>query len=53
MADSQHDSSFDVQTPLLENMVAGIPPVFSDLTHQLDMLAEQPLLGPKAEFPAG
>lgn len=46
------DSSFDVQTPILENMVVGVPPVFEGLTKQLDKLVEQPLLGPKADFPA-
>ncbi|EFQ96026.1 hypothetical protein PTT_03589 [Pyrenophora teres f. teres 0-1] len=46
------DDSFDVQTPLLENMVVGVPPVFEGLTKQLDKIVEQPLLGPKAKFPA-
>lgn len=45
-------SSFEeVQTPLLENMVVGVPPVFEGLTRQLDKLVEQPLLGPRTEFP--
>jgi hypothetical protein len=47
------DSSFDVQTPLLENMVVGVPPVFEGLTKQIDKIVEQPLLGPKTKFPAG
>jgi hypothetical protein len=47
------DSAFDVQTPILENMVVGVPPVFEGLTKQLDKIVEQPLLGPKAKFPAG
>jgi tubulin gamma len=46
------DSAFDVQTPILENMVVGVPPVFEGLTKQLDKIVEQPLLGPKAKFPA-
>ncbi|CAO2651826.1 Nn.00g001090.m01.CDS01 [Neocucurbitaria sp. VM-36] len=46
------DSSFDVQTPILENMVVGVPPVFQGLTKQLDKIVEQPLLGPKTDFPA-
>jgi len=44
---------FDVPTPLHENMVAGVPPVFEGLTKQLDKIVEQPLLGPKTNFPAG
>jgi hypothetical protein len=44
-------SDITVQTPLLENMV--VPPVFKGLTRQMDKLAEQPLLGPRTEFPAG
>ena len=43
----------EAQTPILENMVIGVPPVFEGLTKQLDKIVEQPLLGPKAEFPAG
>ncbi|KAI4934610.1 hypothetical protein J4E85_002468 [Alternaria conjuncta] len=48
------DSTFDVQTPLLEKkkMVVGVPPVFESLTKQLDKIVEQPLLGPKTKFPA-
>lgn len=46
-------SPLDVQTPLLENMVVGVPPVFHGLTTQLDQVVEQPLLGPKTTFPAG
>jgi tubulin gamma len=38
-----------VQTPLVENMV--VPPVFKGLTKELGKLAEQPLLGPRTEFP--
>jgi len=44
---------FDVPTPLHENMVAGVPPVFEGLTKQLDKIVEQPLLGPKTNFPTG
>ncbi|KAF2028657.1 tubulin-domain-containing protein [Setomelanomma holmii] len=44
-------SQLDVQTPILENMVIGVPPVFEGLTRQLDKIVEQPLLGPRAEFP--
>lgn len=47
------DSSMDVQTPILENMVVGVPPVFEGLTKQLDKIVEQPLLGPKTKFPTG
>jgi hypothetical protein len=47
------DSAFDAQTPLLDNMVVGVPPVFESLTKQLDKIVEQPLLGPKTKFPAG
>lgn len=43
----------EAQTPILENMVIGVPPVFEGLTKQLDKIVEQPLLGPKAEFPTG
>lgn len=39
-----------VQTPLAENMI--VPPVFTGLSRELDKLAEQPLLGPKATFPS-
>jgi hypothetical protein len=42
----------EAQTPLLENMVVGVPPVFEGLTREMNQLAEQPLLGPKAEFPS-
>ncbi|KAF1946020.1 tubulin-domain-containing protein [Clathrospora elynae] len=45
-------SSLDVQTPLLENMVVGVPPVFEGLTKQLGKIVEQPLLGSKTKFPA-
>jgi tubulin gamma len=41
----------EAQTPLLENMVVGVPPVFQGLTREIDQLGEQPLLGPKAEYP--
>ncbi|KAF2822196.1 tubulin nucleotide-binding domain-like protein [Ophiobolus disseminans] len=51
MAERDFDSSFDVQTPILENMVIGVPPVFEGLTRQLDKIGEQPLLGPKSDFP--
>lgn len=53
MADRNHDNSFEVQTPILENMVVGVPPVFEGLTRQLDTMVEQPLLGPRSEFPKG
>ncbi|OAL48962.1 tubulin nucleotide-binding domain-like protein [Pyrenochaeta sp. DS3sAY3a] len=46
------DSLLDVHTPVLENMVIGVPPVFEGLTRQLDTLVEEPLLGPKTDFPA-
>ncbi|KAF1359797.1 tubulin-domain-containing protein [Lizonia empirigonia] len=42
----------EAQTPILENMVIGVPPVFEGLTKQLDKIVEQPLLGPRAAFPA-
>jgi hypothetical protein len=54
MAERHHDDdAFEVQTPILENMVIGVPPVFEGLTRQLDKMVEQPLLGPKSEFPKG
>ena len=53
MAEQEFDGSFDVQTPILENMVVGVPPVFEGLTRQLDKIVEQPLLGPKSDFPRG
>ena len=56
MVNSQVDDTHkvdEVQTPILENMVIGVPPVFEGLTKQLDKIVEQPLLGPKVEFPAG
>lgn len=56
MVDRQVDDSHEVdeaQTPILENMVIGVPPVFEGLTKQLDKIVEQPLLGPRTEFPAG
>jgi len=53
MAEQEHDTSFEVQTPILENMVVGVPPVFQGLTRQLDKMVEQPLLGPRSEFPRG
>jgi hypothetical protein len=40
-----------VPTPLTENMV--VPPVFKGLTRELDQLVEQPLLGPRADYPPG
>lgn len=42
----------EAQTPLLENMVIGVPPVFEGLTREIGQLVEQPLLGPKSEFPS-
>ncbi|KAH7092204.1 PLC-like phosphodiesterase [Paraphoma chrysanthemicola] len=45
------DSSFEVATPIYENMVIGVPPVFGGLTSQLDKIAQEPLLGPKSLFP--
>jgi hypothetical protein len=56
MVDRRVDDAHEVheaQTPILENMVIGVPPVFEGLTKQLDKIVEQPLLGPKAEFPTG
>lgn len=47
------DNALDAQTPIVENMVVGVPPVFEGLTRQLDKIVEQPLLGPKSEFPRG
>lgn len=37
------------ETPLAEAMI--VPPVFKHLAGELDKLAEEPLLGPKTEFP--
>ncbi|KAL5119574.1 hypothetical protein ACEQ8H_002420 [Pleosporales sp. CAS-2024a] len=48
--DFESDDAFDVQTPLIENMVVGVPSVFEGLTRQLDKIVEQPLLGPRSEF---
>ncbi|KAH7380452.1 PLC-like phosphodiesterase [Phaeosphaeria sp. MPI-PUGE-AT-0046c] len=45
------DCALDAQTPIVENMVVGVPPVFEGLTRQLDKIVEQPLLGPRSEFP--
>ena len=42
----------EAQTPLLENMVIGVPPVFEGLTREIEQLVEQPLLGPKSAFPS-
>lgn len=56
MIDRQVDDThkvYEAQTPILENMVLGVPPVFEGLTKQLDKIVEQPLLGPKAEFSTG
>lgn len=53
MVEQQYDHTFDAQTPIIENMVVGVPPVFEGLTRQLDKIVEQPLLGPKSEFPRG
>ncbi|KAF2269866.1 PLC-like phosphodiesterase [Lojkania enalia] len=39
-----------LQTPLLENMV--VPPVFKGLTKELGQLTEEPLLGPRTDFPS-
>ena len=47
------EDSFQAQTPIIENMVVGVPPVFEGLTRQLDKIVEQPLLGPKTSFPLG
>ena len=50
----QRDSFVEeAQTPLLENMVVGVPPVFEGLTREIDQLGKQPLLGPRTEFPPG
>lgn len=46
-----NDTIDELQTPLLENMVVGVPPVFEGLTREMKQLVEQPLLGPKTEFP--
>jgi hypothetical protein len=51
MEEDLQDSPELVQTPLVENMV--VPPVFKGLTRELDKLAEQPLLGPRTDFPSG
>lgn len=56
MVEREHllDSTVEeVQTPLLENMVVGVPPVFEGLTREINQLVEQPLLGPRSEFPPG
>jgi hypothetical protein len=53
MGEHYDDEALDAQTPLLENMVVGVPPVFQGLTRQLETIVEQPLLGPKSEFPRG
>lgn len=53
MARRVDDDALEVQTPILENMVVGVPPVFEGLTRQLDKIVEQPLLGPRASYPAG
>jgi tubulin gamma len=53
MVDQEYDSALDAQTPIIENMVVGVPPVFEGLTRQLDKIVEQPLLGPRSEFPRG
>jgi hypothetical protein len=51
MLERQGECATDAQTPILENMVVGVPPVFQGLTRQLDTIVEQPLLGPRAGFP--
>jgi hypothetical protein len=48
-----YDNALDAQTPIIENMVVGVPPVFEGLTRQLDKIVEQPLLGPRSDFPKG
>jgi hypothetical protein len=53
MVDQEYDSALDAQTPIIENMVVGVPPVFEGLTRQLDKIVEQPLLGPRSDFPRG
>jgi tubulin gamma len=53
MLERQSDGEIHAQTPILENMVVGVPPVFEGLTRQLDTIVEQPLLGPKTKFPIG
>lgn len=56
MVDRQVEGTHEVheaQTPILENMVIGVPPVFEGLTKQLDKIVEQPLLGPRTEFTTG
>lgn len=49
----EYDEALDAQTPIIENMVVGVPPVFEGLTRQLDKIVEQPLLGPRSDFPKG
>jgi hypothetical protein len=51
MLERQSECATDAQTPILENMVVGVPPVFQGLTRQLDTIVEQPLLGPRVGFP--
>jgi hypothetical protein len=53
MVDHEIDSALDAQTPIIENMVIGVPPVFTGLTRQLDKLVEQPFLGTRSDFPKG
>jgi hypothetical protein len=53
MIEQEFESAFDAQTPIIENMVVGVPPAFVGLTKQLDKIVEQPLLGPRNDFPRG
>ncbi len=52
MANMGDDPRPTVEGSILENTV-GVPPVFTNLTRQLDKLVEEPLLNPKISFPAG
>jgi hypothetical protein len=53
MMEQEFESALDAQTPIIENMVVGVPPAFVGLTKQLDKIVEQPLLGPRNDFPRG
>lgn len=53
MIEQEFDNALDAQTPIIENMVVGVPPAFVGLTKQLDKIVEQPLLGPRNDFPRG
>jgi hypothetical protein len=53
MVEEEVEGALDAQTPIIENMVVGVPPAFVGLTKQLDKIVEQPLLGPRNDFPRG